>query len=271
MKASEYISLSRWFNNYADGFRDANGKLHPLLELKRCHSLRVSQNAGLIALGMGKTSAGVKLAKAAGLLHDVGRFTQFVACGSFWSGNSLDHGAQGYWVLKEKAAPLFQNAAELKQLLCAVRYHNRKSEDIPVNLDTEPAQLLKLVRDADKLDIIAIVLRCTTLDGFRALPDMLPHASLSRKLTPGVLNKILRDKTFSTADIATVADFLLMTASWFYDFNYPVSLRLAMRRKLLFRLRKELPKSRALDQFFGDIKKMVDSKISVRRKHGMAK
>ncbi|HOX23407.1 MAG TPA: HD domain-containing protein, partial [Elusimicrobiales bacterium] len=162
MKASEYVSLSRWFNNYADGFRDANGKLHPLLELKRCHSLRVARNAELIVLGNGDTPAKVKLAKAAGLLHDVGRFTQFVVCGSFWGGNSLDHGAHGYRVLKEKAATFFQNDDELEQLLCAVRYHNRKSEDIPVNLDTESAQLLKLVRDADKLDIIGIVLRCTT-------------------------------------------------------------------------------------------------------------
>ena len=42
-------TLRTWFERYVDGFRDREGFLHPLLELKRCHSLRVAENAGIIA------------------------------------------------------------------------------------------------------------------------------------------------------------------------------------------------------------------------------
>jgi hypothetical protein len=60
MRADEYSALHRWFDVYLDGFSE-KGTLHPLYELKRSHSLRVADNAALLA---------------AGLVHDAGRFAQ---------------------------------------------------------------------------------------------------------------------------------------------------------------------------------------------------
>ncbi|NLX53137.1 MAG: hypothetical protein GXY72_13665, partial [Deltaproteobacteria bacterium] len=63
----------------------------------------------------------------------------------------------------------------------------------------------------------------------------------SRELTAAVVEEILQKKTVSVGNIGTVADFLAMLASWFYDFNFLPSRRLAIRRNLPGRIEKELP------------------------------
>ena len=46
---------------------------------------------------------------------------------------------------------------------------------------------------------------------------------------------------------------LLLTASWFYDLNYPAAHWLAARRGLLPRLRKELPGTEEVAVFFAGL------------------
>ena len=42
-------TAEKWLKEYIDSFRDENGGLHPLMEVKRTHSLRVRDNASQIA------------------------------------------------------------------------------------------------------------------------------------------------------------------------------------------------------------------------------
>jgi hypothetical protein len=142
MTAKEYSALCAWFEGYAAAFRE-NGVLHPMLELKRLHSLRVAENAGLIASKLGQGPGEIELARAAGLLHDAGRFTQFARYGSFSDTDTVDHGARGRRVLEEEESLPFHDAGERRRLFCAVQYHNRRTEDIPV-LEAGEAELLRI-------------------------------------------------------------------------------------------------------------------------------
>ena len=85
--------LWTWFERYIDRFRDREGVLHPMLELKRCHSLRVAENAGVIAAALSLPESEQLLAEGVGLVHDVGRFTRFAQYGSFRDADTVDHGA----------------------------------------------------------------------------------------------------------------------------------------------------------------------------------
>jgi len=83
---------------------------------------------------------------------------------------------------------------------------------------------------------------------------MLPHISLNRELTPLVMEEVLKIKTVSIGSLRTVADFLVMLASWFYDLNYAPSRSLAAKNHILERIERELPKTETVDSLFRDVK-----------------
>ncbi|HCC47407.1 MAG TPA: hypothetical protein DEQ38_04735 [Elusimicrobia bacterium] len=250
-----YAPIEAWFRSYVDEFRGADGALPGPLEFKLAHSARVAENSSLIAAGLGLPGGEAALARAAGLLHDAGRFTQYAGHGSFIDARSLDHGLEGRRVLEEKARPLFSCGAAFGRLLCAVQYHNRKAEDLPSGLPPADNSLLLLVRDADKLDIMNGLIGSVETDGFKGLQVMVPDIALSRELSPGVLEAAARGETLALKDLHTLADIMVMVAGWFKDLNYTPARQAASDRGFLSRLRRQLPESQGLDALFSSLAK----------------
>lgn len=263
MTKEEQDSLQTWFELYTDRFRDKDGGLHPLLELKRCHSLRVAGNARCIAEALRFSLSERCLAETAGLLHDVGRFTQFVRYGSYRDSDTVDHGAEGRRVLEEQKRSLLPDPADRELILCVVEYHNRKQTDIPNGLSPEKTRFLSLIRDADKLDIMELVLRAVVLDGFQDLREMLPHIRLCRELSPGVLAEAAKTGSVSNGNLTTLSDFLVMMATWCYDMNYPPTRRLAIKRGILPRIRRELPDTKPVRNLFEGITEALQKSVKI--------
>ncbi|MEQ8151651.1 MAG: HD domain-containing protein [Smithellaceae bacterium] len=256
MNRDLHFFLTEWFDQYVNRYRDAEGLLPAALELKYTHSKRVAENARLIAGGLELADDVVLLTEVCGLMHDLGRFTQYTCYGSFSDAVTVDHGREGRRILETEGLPEMLGAGDWPQMACSVEYHNRKVSDIPAGIPAETECLLKLIRDADKLDIMDLVLKSVRRDGFRELPDMLPHISTSRELTAAVIDEVMKTKTVSTGSLATVTDFLIMLASWFYDLNYAVTRRLAVSRSIIERLKQELPDTPAVRTLLNDIRKM---------------
>jgi hypothetical protein len=253
MTLQDYRPLFEWFASYIEGFHEADGTLSAPLEFKRLHSARVAGNAALIAAGLELDAEESALARAAGLLHDVGRFTQFKLYASFKDAGSLDHGLEGRRVLEERAADLFPGRDVRDRLLCAVQYHNRKVENLPSGLPAGHESLLRLVRDADKVDILGELVSSVETDGFKSLHAMVPDIKLTRDLTPGVLAAAVRGETLAIKDLLTLSDILVMAAGWFNDLNYSPARRLAAERGFLERIRAQLPVSAGLEEFFSSL------------------
>jgi putative nucleotidyltransferase with HDIG domain len=253
MRPKEYQRLSSWFDAYVGGFRSAAGTLSPPLELKRLHCLQVARNAREIADGLAWEVPELELARAAGLLHDIGRFTQYSRYRSFQDADTVDHGEEGHRVLLRSAIGPFERDTDRERLLFAVRYHNRKIDKMPAGASPGHDDLLRLVRDADKIDIMSLVLRSVEDDGFSALPTMLPGIQLTRELTPDLLSRALGREALSTASLVTLGDLLLLLSTWFYELNHLPSRRLARRLGIWDRLRRELPDRPELQGFFAQI------------------
>jgi len=264
MTREEQGSLRTWFESYVEGFRDRGGFLHPLLELKRCHSLRVAGNAGFIAAALSFPKSEQRLAEGFGLVHDVGRFTQFAQYGSFRDADTVDHGAEGRRVLEAQDLFFLPDPGDRERLLCVVEYHNRKRTDIPHGLSPGQDRFLRLIRDADKLDIMELLLRAVAADGFQDLPGMLPHIRLCRELSPGVLAEAAKTRSVSNGNLSTLADFLVMMATWCYDMNYPPTRRLTIQRDILPRIRRELPDTKAVRELFAGITETMLKTANIR-------
>ncbi|MCF7849744.1 MAG: HD domain-containing protein, partial [Kiritimatiellales bacterium] len=236
-----------------------NGNLHPFLRLKADHSERVADNARQLAEDSGWKPAGANSAEALGWLHDVGRFSQFSTYGTFTDATSVNHGERGAEVVLGSGilAPL--KSEEQNALLEGIRYHNAKTE--PDHLDEESLRFLKLIRDADKLDIFQIVLDSVRRDGFKVLPGMLPQVALDGPVNPHVLSEIQTHRFCSIINVGSLADFLLMQLAWVYDLNYPASFRLMANRHIIDMLEQALPKERQVSQIVEAVRRFTNEHL----------
>lgn len=255
LTVERYARIAAWFVAYTDGFRGAGGALPGPLRFKLVHSGRVAGNAAKIAAGLGLDAGETALARAAGLLHDVGRFIQYAGHASFMDARSIDHGLAGRRVLEEGVRALFPDAAAFARLLRAVELHNRKVGGLPADLPPGENSLLLLLRDADKLDIMETMLRCLETGDEAGLAEMVPDLGLSRALSPGVAEAAARGETLILKDLRTLGDGLVMISAWFHDFNYSQARRLAAEKGFLRRFRGQLPASPVLDGFFAGLEK----------------
>ncbi|MBN1769710.1 MAG: HD domain-containing protein [Deltaproteobacteria bacterium] len=247
--------LQTWFESFVGRYRGSDGALCAPLELKYRHSLRVAANARTIAANLGLSPAQVRLAEGCGLLHDVGRFPQFAAHGSFRDADTVDHGVEGRRVLETEGVQRLVSPADWDAVAAAVEYHNRRTAELPEGLAPEPGLMLRVVRDADKLDVLELVLQSVARDGFRELPEMLPHIRLERTVSPEVLAEAAAARSVSLGNVSTLADFLVLLATWFHDLHHAPSRCLAFERELPGRLRRELPDTPEVRALFAGIER----------------
>ena len=238
MTQSQLSNIRSQFERYVNPFAAAGGGLHPLLQLKLEHSERVATEARELSSDLGWTLSEQTLADAIGLLHDVGRFSQFAEYGTLSDGASVDHGERGAAVVEQAGWLAALPAEDREAILESVRYHNRLT--IPTHIHDRSLALLRLVRDADKLDIFRVVLDAVERDGFRDLPAMLPHVTLDRHPSPAFVEHLSDRRYASLSNVNTLADFLLMQVSWAYDLNYLPTLKRFHDRRILLSILKHL-------------------------------
>lgn len=139
----EFIKYTENFNT-----KDEN------IERKQQHSLRVMKIAEQIATNLKLNEEQIQLATLIGLLHDIGRFKQYT---DIEVGNNLeefDHGDYGAKILFEEG--LIRKFIETNKydeiIKKSIKNHNKFS--IETGLTQEQLLFAKLIRDADKIDIL---------------------------------------------------------------------------------------------------------------------
>ncbi len=146
------------FETYVTRFAQSNPKSQANIDLKKEHTLRVLQEAQGILASLELKRRQARLVELAALFHDIGRFPQFAEYGTFQDGLSLNHGLLGYQVLRrEQLLPAALSRAEKKNILLTVLMHNRARvvPGLPPHLE----RMLRIVRDADKLDVIRVLIK----------------------------------------------------------------------------------------------------------------
>ncbi len=96
------------------------------------------------------------LSETIALFHDLGRFPQYARFKTFNDRVSVNHGMLGAQVLENEKVLLHLDEKEQELIIKAVKFHNAFS--IPQNEKEEIVFFLKLIRDADKLDIWRVFL-----------------------------------------------------------------------------------------------------------------
>lgn len=125
----------------------------PHIDYKYHHSYRVMDDMVLLAKNMSLPKEDIQLASCIGLLHDIGRFEQYKRYKSF-SDFNLDHGDfASEEIIKINILPSFGIKKEDYEVVVkAIKNHNKFKID--PKLSTRELLFAKMIRDADKLDIL---------------------------------------------------------------------------------------------------------------------
>ena len=255
---AQLIDLKNWFSRHVRSFDTPDPLVRQALALKVDHSLRVCDEilniGGKLALGDGE----MRLAEAMALVHDIGRFKQYYHYKTFVDKKSADHAQLGVAALRDgnALAVIDNQASEL--ILKAVSYHNR----LHIPEDEGPACVFftKLLRDADKLDILHLV------STYYYVPDSERNAAVELDLPDApevsdeILNTLLARKMVRMEQLRTLNDFKLLQMAWVYDLNFPPTFQFVYRRKYLERIRDTLPASDGIDRIYAGLMSYLKEK-----------
>jgi hypothetical protein len=241
MNVNDLQRFKGWFESYTRSLFSGNEDDRANISLKVEHSYNVCRFIVPIAREETTERALVLLAETVALFHDVGRFPQYAQYKTFRDSISVNHGKLGAETLSEEKVLAGLPEEEREIILTAVRFHNAFS--IP-DLDNPVALFcLKLVRDADKIDICRIFLEFFE-NGKKGLASA---AGLGLPDTPEYSDEIvaaIREKrTASLSSVKSLTDFILLQLSWIYDLNFKPSARILMEKGIIDRFLRFLPRT----------------------------
>lgn len=224
MEQAQLDELQRWFGKYVQTFDDIDEEGFRNILLKVEHTRKVCEVMALLAAGEGLTPEDSRIAAAVALLHDVGRFPQFRRWRTFRDSDSDNHARLGIEVIREQG--VLNGLPDEERLLIeeAVRFHNLLA--LPLRFHSPTPLFIRLIRDADKLDIWRVF-----LDYFRQPDDQRPSAvTLGFPDLPGVSPACVRElaagRVIRLEDVRVLNDFKLLQISWVYDLNFRSSYQL---------------------------------------------
>lgn len=239
MEKAALRDMRRRFVLMAQEYAERLGERREHIVLKRDHCLRVHALAARIVARESISPPGPYLAAA--LVHDIGRFSQFERFGTYRDDQSVDHGEEGAVFLRGGD---FLETLDLPVRECvieAVRLHNKR--EIPAGLDPLTRSLCNVVRDADKLDIVPVVL--ATLDAAGPADGVvtLGLADEPEAWTEPVVRAVAGGESPSYGDLRYINDFTLLLASWGPKLVHGASRRIFAQRGFLDRLFARLPRT----------------------------
>jgi hypothetical protein len=206
--------------------------LPELLQLKLDHTMGVVENARRIMCGEHWSEAAQVVGEACALLHDVGRYSQLHEYGTFQDARSIDHAKRGVEVLDKAGWLEMLPPDERTAVRVAVALHNKK--EVPSSLDPLTADLVHLVRDADKLDIFRVIEKAVADDSLTRNPEIAWDLQVEGAPSREVVEAVSRGLPVSYTWIKNLSDFVLIQVGWLRGgLHFHTALRLAKERQAL--------------------------------------
>jgi len=247
MEQEQLEKFRAWFDSYVAGFYGDDEYVNANIELKDKHSRRVCEEMLYLADELGLSDNQRRVAEAMALLHDIGRFEQFIKYRTYNDPRSVNHCLLGVEVLRKTNILDGIEDNERGLIEKAIEYHGLR--ELPADLDGDVLLFSQLLRDADKLDIFYVVI--AYYDECARNPN---HFKLEVELPdePGyshdVLKLVLNGHRMDYHILKSWNDMKLCQLSWIYDINFVATLRRIKQRKYVDKIISHLPKNEEIEK-----------------------
>lgn len=205
------------------------------LERKYRHSYRVMKLIEQLARSLKLSEEDVTLACIIGILHDIGRFEQLKETDSY-DDSKFEHADFGVHYLKKSH---FLEQCHVPDawhsiIFTAIQLHNKYQ--IPEHLDEKTLLFTKLIRDADKIDILRLALEKN-------------HESKG-EIRKQVIDEFYQKKQIHILPDFSKKEFVLVRLGFFYDLNFRKSFELVKEDDFLNKYYERLNRPEKLKCYF---------------------
>jgi putative nucleotidyltransferase with HDIG domain len=247
--------MKTWFTSYLGTFKFDNYDLQKNIDIKREHSERVMEEIVNIGKQLGLNDNELNLAEIIALYHDIGRFEQYDRYKTFSDHKSENHAELGTKILVKNNVLGILDKEIQKLILCSIKYHNLAS------LPSEETKIClfysRLIRDADKLDILRVV-----TDYYHRKNDE-RNSALVLELpdTPGISEEVyaalMNRQIVDMKHVNNINDIKLLQAGLIYDINFKPTFECIRNRRYMESLRDALPESTEIAEIFDIINSYI--------------
>ena len=239
------------FKNYTNNYLDYG----EMITLRISHTLRVVDYCERIAKSLNLTEEEVEIAKIIGLLHDIGRFEQWKQYNTFVDRNSIDHADFGVEVLlKDNYIRKYIKDDKYDEIILnSIKYHNKY--EIPSDLDEKNTLFAKLIRDADKIDILYL----------RVIGELKTEVD-DNPINETIYNTLMNKKSIDRKDLKTKTDRLGVSLGFIFDINYKESFSILKEKNymnLVIDVFEEKANNEKLKEQLKEIRKVINEYIEV--------
>ena len=217
-------NVLKWFEDYTQNAIESFPDAEHGLVLKKEHSLRVLEETNLLAAKLDLVGDKLCIAQINAILHDVGRFEQFRKYKTFADFRSFDHAALSVRTIHKSR--LFADyglyACLFKSwVLRPIAFHNRLI--LPENESDDVVYFTRLLRDADKIDILRIITSMLKDDEIKGavLLDLPEDEGISED----VFETVMAGKPVRYSSMKNLNDFRAVQLGWVFDIYFSESLR----------------------------------------------
>jgi hypothetical protein len=249
-----------WFDDFVAGFYGDDETVNANIQLKDDHSHRTCKEMLYLAGELGLDENQKLISETIALLHDVGRFEQFVKYRMYSDAKSVDHCLLVLEVLEKNRVLDEVDLQEKLLILKAIEYHGRK--ELPPGLDGQCLLFSKLIRDADKLDAYYVLLKY--YKQYRENPQ---EFKLGMELpdepgySPDLISELLSGRCLDNRKVRKLNDLKLSLLSWVFDVNFTSTLKRIKQCGYLEKLLGFLPADEDTENIREKILGFVDFKI----------
>ncbi len=239
----EQLQLDRlysWFDGFVEPYLDTDPDGTANIHLKIVHTRKVCEVMALLCEGENLSSGATRIALAVALLHDVGRFPQYRRWRTFRDSESDNHARLAIEVIRKEKLLEWLDPAEQLLIEEAVRFHNLL--ELPGKFRSPDQLFIKLIRDADKLDIWRVFVELQNLPpDQRASAATLGFADLPEVVSAACLNSLATGTIVRLDSVRTLNDLRLLQISWAYDLTCATARKILLERGYLTALAAPLP------------------------------
>ncbi|CCK82079.1 HD domain-containing protein [Desulfobacula toluolica] len=240
MKNKQVLELKSRFFEYVSGFYGNTPEQNRMFNLKEVHTLRVCANILRLGRSLNLTQDELKIVEISALFHDIGRFKQYRDYATFNDKKSVNHAKLGIRELSVHKILKDLSTEEKRYIVTAIAWHN--AYQLPDIQNKKQLLFIKLLRDADKLDIWKVVIdyyskkiKQGTDAIFLNFPDK------GQAYSEKIINALNNGQLVQTCHLSCLTDLKLLQISWVYDLNFNESYKLLRQSRFIEKIEQTLP------------------------------
>lgn len=236
--------------NYFDEYTSNYDMQDPEINYKYYHSYRVMNIMELLAQKLNLSHEDIELAKVIGLLHDIGRFEQDKLYDSF-KDSKFDHGDYGVKVLKENNILDKTNINQIDYEIVYKAVDNHNQFKINNGLTERELFFAKLIRDADKLDILYAL----------SNKNILNIRQDNKEITKKIEEDFFNNKNINKEDTLSLNDSLIIQFAFIYDINFKETLEIIYKEKYYEKIYERINRKDIFKKYLDYTNKYIEERI----------